>query len=85
MTEPCPVMALVLKMPVEWLGRFVPFSLIAARLSLSEEAVADALFASRGVHDLSFYFVDARDSTTKKKNARRFGFIDCAAATSRGE
>jgi hypothetical protein len=65
MTEPCPVMRLVLDMPAEWRGRFVPFSLIAARLSLSEEAVRDAVFAR--ACQPGVYFVDARDSPKKRK------------------
>jgi hypothetical protein len=65
MTEPCPVMRLVLDMPAEWRGRFVPFSLIAARLSLSEEAVRDAVFAR--ACQPGVYFADARDSPKKRK------------------
>ena len=53
-------MLLVLAMPVEWRGRYVSFSLIAARLDLSVGAVRDALFAN--VRQCGLYFADARDS-----------------------
>jgi hypothetical protein len=64
MTEPCPVWLLVLDMPAEWRGRFVPFSLIAERLSLSEVAVREALFARACPPGV--YFADVRDSATTK-------------------
>ena len=53
-------MLLVLAMPVEWRGRYVSFSLIAARLDLSVGAVRAALFAK--FRQSGLYFVDAKDS-----------------------
>jgi hypothetical protein len=53
-------MQLVLDMPAEWRGRFVPFSLIAAMLNLSDDAVRAALFAVERQHGV--YVVNARDS-----------------------
>jgi hypothetical protein len=73
MTEPCPVKQLVRNIPAEWRGRFVPFSLIAAKLNLSEDAFRAALFY--GEHQLGLYFIDARDSPKTKTHVASGSFI----------